>query len=135
MRALVVMLCLVAAACGGSKKSMGKKAKMAPRETKCLPVVQERCGCVYACSSGYRDPDIDHGRWHVTTRAWEGKDVRAAVMNWCGAGEECTPAFSAEVACGKQCTPSPGDRTCHFDEDKKCVTGAPPPPAPPAANP
>jgi hypothetical protein len=121
MRAVLVILALaLAVACGG--KSTKAKKKPTPRETKCLPVVQERCGCVYECAVGYRDPDTDRGRWHVTTRAWEGKDVRAAVMNWCGGGEACTPAFSAEVACTKECTPAPADATCHFAE-KKCVTG------------
>jgi hypothetical protein len=121
MRALLVILALtLVVACGG--KSTKAKKKATPRETKCLPVVQERCGCVYECAVGYRDPDTDRGRWHVTTKAWEGKDVRAAVMNWCGGGEACTPAFSAEVACTKECTPAPADATCHF-ADKKCVTG------------
>jgi len=122
MRSFIIIVLIALGACGSSKSA--EKRKASPRETKCLPVVQERCGCVYQCASGYRDPDVDRGRWHVAARAWEGKDVRGAVMSWCGAGDTCTPAFSVEVPCEKQCTPAAADATCRFDADKKCVTAA-----------
>ena len=63
MRWLIVIVIALVAACGSSKPAAKRKA--AAREMKCLPVVQERCGCVYPCAAGYRDA---HSRYNAFVR-------------------------------------------------------------------
>lgn len=84
----------------------------------CLPIVADKCGCVYSCGVGVRQPD---GSYAVHHEFWKSATLKARVADWC-AGGKCTPAFHAEIVCDLICAPKPADATCHFEGDQ-CLSG------------
>lgn|GEM_PF-2894492 len=99
------------------RKSRAKPTPAAAAR-ECLPIVAKKCGCVYSCGVGVRQPD---GSYAVHNDFWKSAALKAHIADWC-VGGQCTRAFHAEIICDLICAPKPADATCHFEGDQ-CLSG------------
>jgi hypothetical protein len=78
------------------------------RAIRCLPVIADKCGCVYDCGVG---TEASPGEYEVIHPFWGATKLTARVDRWCVDGK-CTDAFFADIVCGGICVPKPARTDC-----------------------